>query len=56
MCVCGVDHVEVTPDERTVWRSKRKLRVLALFVSMSVAVASVELVVGARNGEPDEGK
>ena len=56
MRVCGVDHVEVTPDERTVWRCERDLRILALCVnvSMSMTVASVELVVGAGDGEPDE--
>ena len=54
--VCGVDHVEVTPDERTVWGRERKLRILALWVgvSRSMVVASMELVVGACDNEPDE--
>ena len=45
MRICGVYHVEVTPDERTVWRCERNLWILAL---------CVELVVGAGDGKPNE--
>ena len=56
MRIRGVDHVEVTPDERAVWWRERKLRILTLCmdVSMGMAVASAEPAVCAGDGEPDE--
>ena len=56
MGICGVDHIEVTPDQRTVWRGERELRVLAFCVDvrMSMAVTGVKFVVGAGDSKPDE--
>ena len=56
MGICGVDHIEVTPDQRTVWRREWELRVLAFCVDvrMRMAVTGVKLVVGAGDGKPDE--
>ena len=49
MGVCGVDHIEVTPDERSIWWRERKLRILAFRVDVSM-----ESVIGAGSGEPDK--
>ena len=49
MGVCGVDHIEVTPDERSIWWRERKLRILAFRVDVSM-----ELVIGAGDGESDQ--
>ena len=51
MGVCGVDHIEVTPDERSIWWRERKLRILAFRVDVSM-----ELVIGAGDGESDQGE
>ena len=56
MGICGVDHIEVTPDQRGGWWRERELRVLAscVDVRMPMAVTGVKLVVGAGDREPDK--
>jgi hypothetical protein len=41
MCIGGVDHVKVSPDERAVGRCERNLWVLTLF---QVFVTSVQVI------------
>jgi hypothetical protein len=38
MCIGGVDHVKVSPDERAVWRCEWSLWVLALFQDFMTSV------------------